>query len=66
MEQSEIEDYGTCPCDSIANGGQWEDSFEPFCWWSFHYAMWVKMNLFYQQASEAFGQEELTLTISIK
>ena len=50
----------------IANGGQWEDSFEPFCWWSFHYAMWVKMNLFYQQAAEAFGEEEFFSEVSIK
>lgn len=50
----------------IANGGQWEDSFEPFCWWSFHYAMWVKMNLFYQQAAEAFGQEEFFSEVCIK
>lgn len=50
----------------IANGGQWEESFEPFCWWSFHYAMWVKMNLFYQQAAEAFGQEEFFSEVSIK
>ena len=50
----------------IANGGQWEESFEPFCWWSFHYAMWVKMNLFYQQASEAFGQEEFFSEVCIK
>ena len=49
----------------IANGGQWEDSFEPFCWWSFHYAMWVKMNLFYQQAAEAFSEEEFFSEVSI-
>lgn len=50
----------------IANGGQWEESFETFCWWSFYYAMWVKMNLFYQQASEAFGEEEIFSEVSIK
>ncbi len=50
----------------IANGGKWEETFEPFCWWSFHYAMWVKMNLFYQQASEAFGEEEIFSEVSIK
>ncbi|MCQ2255638.1 MAG: hypothetical protein MJZ29_09080, partial [Bacteroidaceae bacterium] len=32
----------------------------------FHYAMWVKMNLFYQQAAEAFGQEEFFSEVSIK
>lgn len=50
----------------IANGGQWEESFETFCWWSFYYAMWVKMNLFYQQAAEAFGEEEIFSEVSIK
>ncbi len=28
--------------------------------------MWVKMNLFYQQASEQFGQEEFFSEVSIK
>ena len=50
----------------IANNGKWEDSFEQFCWWSFYYGMWVKMNLFYQQASEAFGSEDFLSEVSIK
>ena len=49
----------------IANGGEWEESFESFCWWSFFYGMWVKMNLFYQQASEAFGEEEFFSEVSV-
>lgn len=49
----------------IANGGEWEDSFEPFCWWSFHYNMWVKMNLFYEKASEAFADESIVASVSI-
>ena len=28
--------------------------------------MWVKMNLFYQQAAEAFGQEEFFSEVCIK
>lgn len=47
----------------IANGGKWEESFEPFCWWSFYYAMWVKMNLFYEKASEAFGEENIVANV---
>ena len=50
----------------IANGGEWEDSFEPFCWWSFHYNMWVKMNLFYEKAAESFGDESIVASVSIK
>lgn len=50
----------------IANGGEWEDSFEEFCWWSFNYGMWVKMNLFYMQARDAFDGESLLAGISIK
>ncbi len=47
----------------IANGGRWEESFEEFCWWSFYYSMWVKMNLFYEKASEAFGEESIVANV---
>lgn len=49
----------------IANGGKWEEEFEPFCWWCFHYSMWVKMNLFYEKASEAFADESIVANVSI-
>lgn len=41
----------------IANGGKWEEEFEPFCWWCFYYSMWVKMSLFYEKASVEFLEE---------
>lgn len=41
----------------IANGCQWEDTFRDFFFWSFHYSMWCKMQLFYEKASEAFESE---------
>ncbi len=50
----------------IANGGRWEESFETFCWWTFYYSMWVKMNLFYEKASEAFADESIVANVSIK
>lgn len=50
----------------IANGCKWEEEFEPFFWWTFHYGMWVKMNLFYEKAREAFGEESLLASVSIK
>lgn len=43
----------------IANGGEWEEEFENFFWWSFHYSMWCKMNLFYAKARDAFGEESI-------
>lgn len=49
----------------IANGGKWEEEFESFCWWSFHYAMWCKMNLFMEKATEAFGDESIVSSVSI-
>jgi len=49
----------------IANGSVWEEEFEDFLWWTFHYGMWVKMNLFYEKAREAFGEENLLASVSI-
>ena len=49
----------------IANGGKWEEEFEPFCWWCFYYAMWCKMNLFYERAAEAFADESIVASVSI-
>ena len=49
----------------LANGGKWEEEFEDFFFWCFNYGMWVKMNLFYKQASEAFGDESVISSVSI-
>lgn len=43
----------------IANGQKWEAEIADFAWWSFHYSMWCKMNLFYETASEAFKDETI-------
>lgn len=48
----------------IANGGQWEESFEDFFFWSFDYSMWCKMNLFYAKARDAFGEESIFSEVS--
>ncbi len=50
----------------IANGGQWEDCFEDFFFWSLDYSLWVKMNLYYEKAREGFEQEEIFSNVSIK
>lgn len=49
----------------LANGGKWEEAFEDFFFWSFDYGMWVKMNIFYKQAREAFGDESVICDVSI-
>lgn len=49
----------------LANGGKWEEEFEDFFFWCFDYGMWVKMNLFYKQAREAFGDESVISEVSI-
>ncbi len=49
----------------LANGGKWEEEFEDFFFWCFDYGMWVKMNIFYKQAREAFGDESVICDVSI-
>ena len=50
----------------IANGGQWEDCFEDFFFWSLDYSLWVKMNLYYEKARDGFEQEEIFARVSVK
>lgn len=33
-------------CIYVANGMKWEKSIEPFCRWSLHYDLWLKMHFF--------------------
>ena len=49
----------------IANGGQWEDCFEDFFFWSLDYSLWVKMNLYYEKARDGFKQEEVFANVSV-
>ncbi len=50
----------------IANGGQWEDCFEDFFFWSLDYSLWVKMNLYYEKARDGFEQEEIFSNVPVK
>ena len=43
-----------------ANGMKWEKSIEPFCRWSLHYDLWIKMNLW----GDAIKKEEADVETS--